>query len=95
MATKKTSVVEKEKPGMSGWLKTEFRKARKNKFLLLLMLPGLVYYIIFHYVPITGLLIAFKDFKPSLGILKSPWASHFGFGHFVRFLETPDMLNYV
>lgn len=96
MASNKSSVVEKNaKPGVAGWLHTELRKARKNKFLLLLMLPGFVYYIIFHYVPITGLLIAFKDFKPSLGILHSPWASYGGFGHFIRFLQTPDMLNYV
>lgn len=96
MASKKNIVVEKEEnPKKSSWLGTELRKAKKNKFLLLLLLPGFVYYIIFHYVPITGLLIAFKDFKPSLGILHSPWASYGGFGHFVRFLQTPDMLNYV
>lgn len=83
------------KKSVSAWFKTELRKTRKNKFLLFLMIPGLVYYIIFHYIPIGGLLIAFKDFKPTMGILHSPWASHGGFGHFVRFLQTPDMLNYV
>ncbi len=92
----KSKVVEdKEKIGVSAWFSRELRKLKKSKFLFLLMLPGLVYYIIFHYVPMTGLLIAFKDFKPRLGILNSPWASHFGFGHFVRFIQTPDMLNYV
>lgn len=95
MALKKKVVETKEKAGISAWWKTELRKVKRNKFLLLLMLPGFVYYIIFHYVPIGGLLIAFKDFKPALGILKSPWAENFGFEHFIRFLQTPDMLNYV
>ena len=78
-----------------GFFAQEMRKLKKNKFLFFLMLPGLIYYIIFHYVPIYGLLIAFKDYKPTLGVFGSPWASSFGFGHFIRFIQTPDMLNYV
>ena len=78
-----------------GWFAGEMRKLKKNKFLFFLMIPGLVYYIIFHYVPIYGLLIAFKDYKPLEGVFGSPWATNFGFGHFVRFIQTPDMLNYV
>ena len=95
MASKTKVVEKKEKVGIYAWWKTGLRKAKRNKFLLLLMLPGFAYYIIFHYVPIGGLLIAFKDFKPALGILNSPWAENFGFEHFIRFLQTPDMLDYV
>lgn len=79
----------------TSWFSGEMKKLKKNKFLFFLLIPGLVYYIIFHYVPIYGLLIAFKDYKPTLGVFASPWASYGGFGHFVRFLQTPDMLNYV
>lgn len=75
--------------------KGELHKAKKGKFLLLLMVPGLVYFIIFHYVPIGGLLIAFKEYSSRLGVLGSPWADNFGFGHFVRFLNTPDVWKYV
>lgn len=45
----------------------------KNKYLLLLLLPGLLYYIIFKYAPMYGIMIAFKNYKFSLGIWKSPW----------------------
>ncbi len=81
------------------WLMRELKKFKRNSFLFFLLLPGLVYYIIFHYVPIYGLLIAFKDYKPGTGvgrgILGSPWAANFGFEHFIKFFSTPDALNYI
>ena len=39
-----------------------------------MLLPAILYYIIFCYVPMYGVTIAFKDFNPMLGIWKSPWA---------------------
>lgn len=45
----------------------------KHKYLYLMLVPTLVYYLIFCYVPMYGASIAFKDFNPMLGILKSPW----------------------
>ena len=83
------------KLGVAGWFKKELHKARKGKFLLLLMIPGLIYFIIFHYVPIGGLLIAFKDYSSRLGVLQSPWTSNAGLGHFIRFLNTPDVWKYI
>ena len=61
-----------------------------NKSLYLLLIPGLLYYIIFHYVPMYGALIAFKDFSPRLGVMGSPWA---GFKHFVYFFNSPSFLS--
>lgn len=55
---------------------------RKNKLLYLMLLPVLLYYVIFHYGPMYGAIIAFKDFSPRLGILGSDWA---GFEHFETF----------
>lgn len=45
----------------------------KHKYLYLMLVPALVYYIIFCYIPMYGASIAFKDFNPMLGIMKSPW----------------------
>lgn len=45
----------------------------KNKYLLLLFLPGLIYYIIFKYAPLYGIQIAFKDYIFRKGINGSPW----------------------
>ena len=61
-----------------------------NKSLYLLLIPGLLYYIIFHYVPMYGALIAFKDFSPRLGVMESPWV---GFKHFKYFFASPSFLE--
>lgn len=63
-----------------------WRNIARNKGLLILLLPALVYALIFMYRPMGGILIAFKDYKPALGILKSPWTSDFGLKYFKMFL---------
>ncbi len=65
-----------------------FRKDfKRNWGLYLLVLPVLAYYIIFNYVPMYGILIAFKDYKTNLGILGSPFV---GLKHFKTFFEYPN-----
>ncbi|MFE6735152.1 ABC transporter permease [Microbacterium sp. NPDC057650] len=54
----------------------------RHKALYLMALPGIAYFIIFKYVPMAGLVIAFQDYSPFRGIAGSPWV---GFDHFVRF----------
>lgn len=56
------------------------------------LLPGLAVTIIFKYIPMGGLLIAFKDFNVMKGILGSEWV---GFSYFQRFLSSPDFMNYL
>ncbi len=62
---------------------------RKNWALYLLVIPGILYFLIFLYWPMYGVVIAFKDFSPSKGILGSPWAAYRGnldvFKHFKSF----------
>ncbi len=55
--------------------------------LYVLILPALVYLIIFSYFPMYGIQIAFKNYRVSMGIWGSPWV---GFQHFERFLTFPD-----
>ena len=54
------------------------------------MLPPLLLLIIFKYIPMGGVLIAFEDYSAILGILHSQWV---GFKHFERFLSSPDFMN--
>lgn len=53
-----------------------------NYMLYFMAVPVIVYFILFHYVPMYGALIAFKQFKPTLGILGSPWVGLDNFENF-------------
>lgn len=55
---------------------------RKNFWMYVIILPVLIYLIIFCYKPMYGIVIAFKDYRSTLGIMESPWV---GFKHFKRF----------
>lgn len=51
----------------------------------MMAVPIILYYVIFHYIPMGGLVIAFQDFKPFKGILESQWV---GMKHFMDFLNS-------
>ncbi|MBO1514983.1 ABC transporter permease [Metabacillus bambusae] len=62
-------------------------KIKKNKWIYLMLLPGILYFIIYKYIPMYGLIIAFQDYKPYLGISGSEWV---GLEHFERLFTDPD-----
>ena len=57
---------------------------RRNKYIYLMLLPVVAYYVIFHYVPMYGSQIAFKDFVPARGIWGSEWIGFENFQDFFR-----------
>ncbi|MCT2193564.1 sugar ABC transporter permease [Paenibacillus sp. p3-SID1389] len=59
----------------------------RDKFLYVLALPGLLYFLIFKYVPMWGIIISFQNYSPYQGVLASPWV---GLEHFRRFFSNPD-----
>ncbi|MDL2232196.1 ABC transporter permease subunit [Ruminococcaceae bacterium OttesenSCG-928-L11] len=64
------------------------KKSIKNNWdLYLLLLLPVTYFLVFKYRPMAGLIIAFKNYKFNLGYWRSPWASAFGFGNFIRFFQ--------
>lgn len=56
-----------------------------ERWLYIMLIPGLIYFIIFKYLPMWGVVIAFKDYEPFLGFLGSKWV---GIKHFERFFTT-------
>jgi len=66
---------------------TIWRHIRRDRQLLILLIPCIVFYALFRYGPIYGLVIAFKDYDLYTGILKSDWV---GLAHFRRFFDGPD-----
>lgn len=69
-------------------LKKEWaRDFKQNGTLYLLVLPVIVFYLIFMYKPMYGALIAFKNYSPALGVAGSPWV---GMKYFQQLFTTPD-----
>lgn len=66
-------------------LKKFLRSIWRQRWLYFLMAPTLVYFLIFKYGPLWNAQIAFKDFKPLLGVMGSPWV---GFKHFETFINS-------
>ena len=59
---------------------------------VIFLMPALILTIIFKYIPMGGILIAFENYNPIRGLLDSPWV---GFAHFKRFLSSPDFMSYL
>ena len=62
-------------------------RIKRDRQLLLILLPGLLFYAVFRYGPMFGLVIAFKKYSPFLGVAKSPWV---GLENFQKFFSTDD-----
>ncbi|MDF2936006.1 MAG: protein lplB [Paenibacillaceae bacterium] len=58
----------------------------RNRWLYFMMLPGILYFLIFKYAPMYGVLLAFKNYQPFLGFIDSQWV---GMKHFSRFFGDP------
>ncbi len=70
--------------------RTLFKRIRRHWQLYILLLLPLIYLAIFHYWPIYGVQIAFRNYNPIKGFTGSPWV---GFDHFERFFNTYDFVR--
>lgn len=59
----------------------------QHRYIYLMMLPGLIFLLIFSYIPIYGIVLAFKDFSFRKGILMSPWADQYGMAYFIELFK--------
>ncbi len=71
--------------GLSESLTHLGREMWRHRWMYLLLIPPLTYYLVFRYIPIYNAQIAFKDFRPLLGVEGSPWI---GFQHFETFFNS-------
>lgn len=68
----------------------KWKQIRSDKLLYLLLLPVIAWYLIFAYLPMGGLSLAFKSFRYDMGLWGSPWI---GFEHFSEMFEDKDFWN--
>jgi putative aldouronate transport system permease protein len=75
------------------------KHVKRDRYLLFLVLPALVYYVVFHYIPIYGTLMAFVDYLPGSRILANRWVGLHWFAlffrsiYFVRLLRNTVVLS--
>lgn len=82
-------------PGLSAELIAARKMSRRrafirSKYIYAMMLPGVVYFLMFRYAPMFGLVVAFKDFNVFQGIWGSPWV---GLENFRDIFSSPDFWN--
>nr|WP_315970497.1 ABC transporter permease subunit [Paenibacillus sp. PAMC21692] len=58
----------------------------RNGWLYAMLVPGLLFFLLFKYLPMWWVLIAFQNYQPALGFAGSEWV---GFSHFIRFFNEP------
>ncbi|NQX62768.1 ABC transporter permease [Paenibacillus qinlingensis] len=76
------AVVKRTTPSSKLW-----QDVKRGFPLYLMITPGLLFFILFKYLPMGGIIIAFKQYDPFVGFMDSPWV---GFDHFVKLFTEPD-----
>lgn len=62
----------------------------RQRYLQLMVIPGIIWMIIFNYIPMVGIVIGFKNFKITKSIWEAPWV---GFEHFAEFFHDDSFAN--
>ncbi len=70
--------------------KNIWRRLKEQRYLQFMALPGVVFMLVFSYLPMYGIVIAFKNYKVTRTIAESPWV---GFQHFETFFRSQDFFN--
>ena len=80
------------KNGGGKWHNTLVYLRQHWQLYVIFMLPAFALTLIFRYIPMGGIMIAFTEYNPIRGIFASDWV---GFEHFQRFLSSPDFMRYL
>lgn len=67
-------------------------KLWRDRYLLLLIFPGVLYFLIYRYIPMAGILLAFKDYSPFRGFTESPWV---GLKYFKLIFEDAEVIQVI
>ena len=68
------------------------RRLKRELPLHIMLIPGVILTLIFSYLPMAGIIIAFKNYNPALGMLKSPWIGLDNFKYILGLSDTPQVI---
>lgn len=71
-------------------IKSDWKKIMSYKWLYIMLIPGIVYYVLFKFGPMFGLIAAFKNYQPFLGFFDSEWV---GLKYFIRFFTDKSFMK--
>ncbi|MGN8027242.1 ABC transporter permease [Microbacterium sp. 22242] len=66
--------------------RTLWARIKRDRMMLLLIAPGFLYFVVFHYLPLPGNIVAFENYQPYLGFIESSWA---GLDNFTKIFADP------
>lgn len=92
MKTSSTAVSKKKQNKNAGFHNTLLYFKQHWQLYVIFLLPALALTLVFKYIPMGGIMIAFQKYNPIRGILRSEWV---GFKYFQRFLSSPDFMTYL
>ena len=76
-------------------IKSKKAEIKRSLSLYALMAPSLILLLLFSYLPMYGIIIAFKDYNAVQGIWGSPWRKNFGFSHFIMFVTAYNFTSLI
>lgn len=78
---------------LSNNIKSRIKTIRRFKTMYLLLLPALIYFAVFKYIPMAGIIIAFKNYNMALGLWDSPWVGLRNFKDFINGVYFWDIMG--
>ncbi|MDR7078462.1 putative aldouronate transport system permease protein [Neobacillus niacini] len=84
------NVIQHNTPTKVSKITSTLSHLKKYKMLYIIAIPGILYFLIFKYIPLVGSIIAFKDYNIFKGVFDSPWA---GLKHFRTLFENPESMR--
>lgn len=84
--------IDYKEPSVWEKLKLDYKN---HKAIYFMLIPVILYYMVFEYGPMGGIVIAFKDYKPAIGIWDSKWAGDYGLGNFEKFFNSHYFWSYL
>jgi putative aldouronate transport system permease protein len=90
MPMKATTLAKQPRLPFQARLDRARKRYQKSKYMMLLVLPGLVFLLVFYYLPMIGILFAFTDYKLGMPIFSAPFV---GLKWFIEFVKLPDFFQ--